>query len=151
MMRKTVCVDLDGVLAEYDGWKGVDHFGEPLPYAVQMTMELAEFADVVIFTTRCNPELNREATHLLVNRVREWLDKHGFVYHDIYCGVGKPVASAYIDDRAVVFRPAIKPTADPDGEQFFAGYCAGVVEEARRLCGVAQSLLLAERRKKGGV
>ena len=26
-----VGVDLDGTLAQYDGWKGVDHIGDPVP------------------------------------------------------------------------------------------------------------------------
>lgn len=105
-MKKTICVDLDGVVAQYDGWKGVDHIGEPIPGAVEFTVALAHFADVVIFTTRCNPEVNKpEAAHLLVNRVRDWLDKHSITYHHIYSGVGKPIASAYVDDRSVVCRP----------------------------------------------
>lgn len=105
-MKKTICVDLDGVLAQYDGWKGVDHIGDPIPGAVDFTKELSQLGDVVIFTTRCNPEVNKpSAVHLLVNRVREWLDRHGFEYADIYAGTGKPIASAYIDDRAIRCRP----------------------------------------------
>ena len=105
-MKKTICVDLDGVLATYNGWKGVDHIGEPLPGAVEFTRKLSEFADVVIFTTRCNPEINKpEVAHLLVNRVRKWLDKHGFTYADIYASQGKPIASAFIDDRAISCQP----------------------------------------------
>jgi hypothetical protein len=105
-MKRTVCVDLDGVLAKYDGWKGVDHIGDPIPGAVEFTKALSELCDVVIFTTRCNPEVNKpEAVHLLVNRVRAWLDAHGFAYADIYAGTGKPIAVAYVDDRAVVCRP----------------------------------------------
>ena len=106
-MKKTVCVDLDGVLADYSkGWQGVDVIGDPLPGAVAFTRELSSFCEVVIYTTRCNPEANKpECVDLLVNRVRAWLDKHGFVYADIYSGVGKPTASAYVDDRAVRCRP----------------------------------------------
>lgn len=108
MTRKSVCVDLDGVLAQYDGWKGVDYFGDPIRGAAAFTEALAEIADVVIFTTRCNPEVNKpEAVHLLVNRVRDWLDKHGFMYHHIYDGVGKPIASAYIDNKAIRVRPQL--------------------------------------------
>jgi len=81
-MKKTVCVDMDGVLATYHGWRGVEEIGDPLPGAVEFTKKLAEKFDIVIFTTRCNPEINKpEAAHLLVNRVKDWLDKHGFVYH----------------------------------------------------------------------
>ena len=28
--KKTICIDFDGVLAHYDGWKGEDHLGEPI-------------------------------------------------------------------------------------------------------------------------
>lgn len=108
-MRKSVCVDLDGVLADYsDGWQGVGVIGDPIPGAVEFTKQLAELFDVVIFTCRCNPEMDRPTVpHLLARRVAEWLDIHGFTYHHIYVGVGKPVASAYIDDRAVVCQPQI--------------------------------------------
>jgi hypothetical protein len=101
-MKKTVCVDLDGVLAFYNGWKGVDHIGDPRPGAVEFTRALSLIADVVIFTTRCNEEMQRpEKAHLLVGRVKAWLDLHGFQYADIYAGQGKPIAVAYIDDRAI--------------------------------------------------
>ena len=102
-MKKTVCVDLDGVLADYSmGWKGVDHIGDPLPGAVEFLKKLGKKYSVVIFTTRCNPEINKpESASLLRNRVRDWLEEHGFKYDDIYIGVGKPIASAYVDDRAV--------------------------------------------------
>ncbi len=114
-MKKTVCVDLDGVLAKYDGWRGVDHFGDPIPGAVAFVSALSEISDVVIFTTRCNPEMNKpEAVHQLVNRVREWLDLHNFRYADIYCGTGKPIASAYVDDRAVICRPCQDDAYDYD-------------------------------------
>ena len=105
-MKKTVCVDLDGVLAEYDGWKGVDHIGKPIAGAQEFLRRLREKYDVVIFTTRCNPEVNKpEAAHLLANRVRAWLDKHEMPYDDVYHGVGKPIAAAYIDDNAYRCEP----------------------------------------------
>lgn len=102
MEKKTVAVDVDGVLARYDGWKGREHFGDPIPGAVEFTRILSEFASITIFTTRCKPQpeegLTAEQLGLIV---KAWLDKHGFVYDLIYIGVGKPIASAYIDDRAV--------------------------------------------------
>lgn len=33
MSKRTVCVDLDGVLAEYDGFRGEDHIGLPIASA----------------------------------------------------------------------------------------------------------------------
>lgn len=107
-MRKVVCVDLDGTLADYTGgWRGLNQIGDPLPGAVEFTKQLAEFADIVIFTCRCGEETaGKRAPHLAANIVRDWLDKHGFVYHDIFVGQGKPIASAYVDDRAVYCDPS---------------------------------------------
>lgn len=106
-MRKTVCVDLDGVLADYSqGWQGVDHIGEPIPGAREFLQALSAMADVVIFTTRCNPEVNKpESVNLLKRRIEEWLHKHGMPYDDIYTGIGKPIAAAYVDDRAIECLP----------------------------------------------
>lgn len=105
--RKTVAVDLDGVLADFSmGWQGVDVIGDPIPGAIEFTRQLSAFADVLIWTTRCNPEVGRgEGANLLRNRVRDWLDRHGFAYADIWTGVGKPIAAAFVDDRAVWCSP----------------------------------------------
>ncbi|MFZ4763586.1 MAG: hypothetical protein ACOYMN_01430 [Roseimicrobium sp.] len=43
--------------------------------------------------------------------IAAWLDRHGFAYHEIYRGQGKPPASAYVDDRAVACRPQENPHA----------------------------------------
>ena len=108
-MRPTIALDVDGVLADYrDGWKGIDHIGDPIPGAVEFTRRLAETADILIYTTRCCEEIqgrNGAKAHLLRKIVQEWLDKHGFVYHEIWTGQGKPIFSAVIDDRAVTCRP----------------------------------------------
>jgi len=108
-MKKSVCVDLDGVLAQYDGWKGVEHIGDPIPGAVQFTKKLQEVARVVIFTTRTNADPaiqeRNESVEMLTQRVRLWLDAHGFAYDEIYVGQGKPLAAAYVDDRAVECQP----------------------------------------------
>lgn len=46
-------VDLDGTLAHYDGWKGVDHIGAPIePMVKRVKQWLAEEKCVKIFTAR---------------------------------------------------------------------------------------------------
>jgi hypothetical protein len=46
-------VDLDGTMAYYDGWKGADHIGEPIPAMVERVKRwLAEGREVRIFTAR---------------------------------------------------------------------------------------------------
>lgn len=104
-MRKTVCVDLDGTLADYRGWKGLDHIGEPRPGAVAFSHHLIQMARVVIFTTRCTVAMDDRPEGVrpeqLAGLVKDWLDYHGFAYDEIYSGQGKPVAAAYVDDRGV--------------------------------------------------
>ena len=58
-------------------------------------------------------------------RIRAWLDQHGFAYKEIALAVGKPIASAYVDDRGVSCRPL------DDGPRAFEKALAAV----RRLCG----------------
>ena len=97
-----VCVDLDGVLAEFGGWVGGDHFGDPIGGAVEFTRRLSEYAKVVIHTSRT---FDQKETAKSVKRIRSWLDEHGFAYEEVFAGEGKPLARAYIDDRAVRCRP----------------------------------------------
>ena len=91
---KTVCVDLDGVLAQYDGWKGHEHIGEPISGAVRFTRALGDFCHVTIHTSRSE-----------LHFVETWLKKHAFHFSSIWQAPGKPMAVAYVDDRAVLCRP----------------------------------------------
>lgn len=109
---KSVCVDLDGVLSTYSGWKGSEHFGEPIDGAVDFTRELARKYRVIIFTSRTH-EPDCEDVSAAVKGVGAWLDRHGFAYDEIYTGTGKPFASAYVDDRGVSCRP------QDDGQKAF--------------------------------
>jgi hypothetical protein len=109
--KPRVCLDLDGVLAKYSGWEGLDKIGAPIPGALDFAWSLAEIADIVIFTTRCSLDTGGEApaTRLSPRQLRikiiEWLEKHKFPYTDVYTGEGKPRAAAFIDDRAVYCSP----------------------------------------------
>ena len=111
--RRRVCVDLDGVLAKYDRWKGIDHFGQPIPGALEFMKKLSKFAEITIFTSRCAQDVlegSRITPGQLRIKVIEWLEKHDFPYTDVYIGQGKPRAAAFIDDRAV----HCSPQRDPD-------------------------------------
>jgi hypothetical protein len=115
--KPRVCVDLDGVLASYSGWEGPDVIGPPLPGAHEFAMTLAEFAEIVVFTSRCSTDQGGEASRSRISpaklrsRVIEWLEKFNFPYADVYTGQGKPRASAFIDDRAVPCTPQNDPAA----------------------------------------
>ncbi len=98
--NRSVCIDLDGVLSRYDKWQGIEHFGEPIPGAVDFTHQMAEEYRVIIFSARTHGEPGRDVAEA-ARLVGAWLDRHGFAYDEIYTGVGKPFASAYVDDRGV--------------------------------------------------
>lgn len=55
MTKGWIGVDLDGTLAFYDEWRGVDHIGEPIPLMLERVKGwLREGRDVRIFTARVN-------------------------------------------------------------------------------------------------
>jgi hydroxymethylpyrimidine pyrophosphatase-like HAD family hydrolase len=94
--QQTIAVDFDGVVAEYDGWKGEDRLGSPRADVVNALRVLREEGwKIVIHTTRS--ELH----------IREYLLKHNIAYDEInrnssYSNGGsKPVATVYWDDRAL--------------------------------------------------
>jgi hypothetical protein len=53
--------DLDGTLAKYDGWKGIDHIGEPVKPMVDLIKRMHDEGKVVkIMTARVAPRENPE-------------------------------------------------------------------------------------------
>ena len=114
--RPVVCVDVDGVLASREYSKGTAEIGEPIDGAVDFTRELHETADIIILTARISGDAkskskaktkkkSAEAGEQAKAQVKDWLDLHGFAYTSIWTEPGKPIASAYVDDRAVACRP----------------------------------------------
>ena len=110
-VKPRVCVDLDGVLAEYDGWEGIEEIGKPLPGAKEFADDLAKVADIVIFSSRCSSEPgSRGAISTLTPgqariHIVDWLEKNEIPYADVFMGEGKPRVAAFIDDRAINCRP----------------------------------------------
>lgn len=98
--KPTICIDVDGVIADYsEGFKGPDVIGPPLYGAKEFLEELREAWKVIIHTTR-----GTDVT-------REYMDKHELPYDEINDNSdlrgenpGKPIAALYLDDRAVCFR-----------------------------------------------
>lgn len=103
MNRFAVALDLDGTLiSHWDGPYNIHNFGEPLPDSVEFTKLLRMLgADIVIFTCRGNPKLNKLPAETCQALIKAFLDKHGYNYDSIYVGEGKPCVDWYIDDRAV--------------------------------------------------
>ncbi len=99
----TLAVDLDGTLAEYDFWRGEEHFGKPRPGAAAGMASLRALGcQLGIFTTRGDTA-----------RVRAYLEENAIPFDWINVNPqqppgtsGKVVADLYIDDRAVDARAA---------------------------------------------
>ena len=127
--KPTVCVDLDGVLAQRaSGQMGGEVIGEPVAGAREFLDELSEKATIVIFTARFSrsgkqsktePEKLR-ARQQLADTIEAWLISHSFRFDSICSSEAKPLAIAYVDDRAVSCRPEI------EGLQAFAAAATAV-------------------------
>ena len=92
MIKKTICVDFDGVLNEY-GYEERD-LGEPLTGSKEFIKELRRKYKVVILTSRPKEQ------------VIHWLRNNGFPSMKVTnC---KVPAVAYIDDRAIQFNGSYK-------------------------------------------
>ncbi len=96
--RRTIAVDFDGVIADYDGYKGPGVLGEPrLDVIAAMRALQGEGWKIVINTTRGETE------------ILPYLKQHGIPHDEInrnsdYNTQGpKPVADVYWDDRALTY------------------------------------------------
>jgi len=103
--KKIVALDLDGVLARYTSYKGPDIIEDPSPEGVELLIELSRRWTVIIHSARATAA------------VEAWLRKHRLIQYTsgINCcpikgTAGKPVAIAYIDDRAVPWTGNIEKT-----------------------------------------
>jgi len=89
MGKAIVCVDFDGVLNTYTGWKGEQELYAPRDGAREFMTGLSRDYRVVVFTTRDN------------NLVRDWLEKYNILFDDVTST--KVGAVCYIDDRGLKF------------------------------------------------
>lgn len=79
----TILVDLDGTLAKYDGWQGVDHIGEPIKPMLDRVKEwMKQGITVKIFTARVSSEIfiDTDDKAMQVQSIRDpiekWCEKH---------------------------------------------------------------------------
>jgi hypothetical protein len=73
-----VGVDLDGTLAHYTEWKGIDQIGPPIPRTLNLVRALLDKGiKVKIFTARVGPQRGgaQEAVHA-VQAIRAWCMRH---------------------------------------------------------------------------
>jgi hypothetical protein len=99
----TIAVDLDGTIAEYDGWKGEKHFGRPKPYAHEALQKMRQMGmKVIIHTARKHKGL-----------VKQYLESENLPYDKIARNIdGKPIADVYLDDKGMKFKNWIQAMTD---------------------------------------
>ena len=97
-MSEWIGVDLDGTLAYYEGWAGVEKIGAPIPLMVQrVRMMRAAGTEVRIFTARvAHPTHASEA----VDAIRAWCVTHLGEELPITCSKDLGMIALY-DDRAI--------------------------------------------------
>lgn len=110
-----IAVDLDGTLAVYDGWKGAEHIGEPIPAMLHRVRAwLMEGRDVRIFTARVftdgSPARNADsqASHVLI---RKWCVEHLGMALPVTCEKDYGMIEIW-DDRCVQVIPNTGKRAD---------------------------------------
>ncbi|MBQ8051645.1 MAG: hypothetical protein IJ197_08770 [Bacteroidaceae bacterium] len=102
MAKKTICIDFDGVLADYsEGFQGKDVFGEMIPNADIATKVLKNNGwTIIVYTTRP-----------VTDALKDWLKENKITYDHINENPDQPkdtseklMADIYLDDRAMCFR-----------------------------------------------
>lgn len=96
------CVDLDGVLARHIPSPDLPPIGEPIAGAREFLLALRESGRLIIHSSRTFSTRDPAAA---VAEISHWLDTHDLPFDEIHASAGKPLAHAYIDDRAVACRP----------------------------------------------
>jgi hypothetical protein len=97
-IRGWIGVDLDGTLAEYHGWRGADHIGDPVPAMMARVRKwIAAGVTVKIFTARATlPEQ--------IPPVQAWLARHGLPPLEVTNVKDFGMVELW-DDRCIQVRP----------------------------------------------
>lgn len=105
----TICFDFDGVLNTYNGWKGEDELFEPREGLEDFLKSLkADGFKLIIHSTR-------SSTH-----IADWLNKYRLSKYISLVTQTKPIATVYLDDRAIKFNGKFTDSLKEDLENFRA-------------------------------
>ncbi len=89
-----IAVDLDGTLAEYHGFEGIEKIGKPVPIMMARVKNwIAEGKEVAIFTARANDTK-------AIPYINKWLADNGIGDLEVTCIKHKEFTEFW-DDRAI--------------------------------------------------
>jgi len=105
-------VDLDGTLAHYDGWKGEEHIGKPIPAMVDRVKQwLNEGKDVRILTARVAHQRGTGSRRRSITAIYNWLEEHIGQKLQLTNSKDHDMIELW-DDRAVQVKPNTGQRAD---------------------------------------
>jgi adenylylsulfate kinase len=97
-----IAVDFDGVIAEYDGWKGRGIFGKPVEgVAVGLIYLRANGHKIMVYT--CRSEIDDVEKYLKVHEIPYDFINHCPENDKNNLHPAKQYADVYIDDRGIRF------------------------------------------------
>ena len=120
-MREWIGIDLDGTLAEYEGWVAPDIIGKPIKLMVDRVKRWIKEGkyDVKIFTARVANIDNEDNTYILV-AITNWCLEH--IGHDLPITCKKDYKMITLwDDRCVQTRPNTGEIVDTDWRKYYTG------------------------------
>lgn len=149
--------DLDGTLAHYDHWRGIEHIGDPVPAMVDLVKQyLKAGVEVRIFTARVARELdlfNDESTKadyeeadLVRTTIGKWCEQHIGQLLPVTCSKDMHMALLY-DDRCFQVEQNTG-TLIADYYKDAADTMNGMLEEIRGTLGVAHQKQIVEELRK---
>jgi len=89
--EKSIVVDFDGIISEYQGWKGEFNYGKVIKKAYSCLKRAKKIGyRIIIFTSR---------NWIEHAELEKYLNDNNICYDILICG--KPIGDIYIDDRAI--------------------------------------------------
>ena len=117
--KKWIGFDLDGTLAEYDGWNGIEHIGKPIKRMCDLIKKLhSEGEEVKILTARVAPRDDGADSKKAREYIEKWCEENlGFVppiTHE-----KDSLMDTLYDDRAVQVIPNTGITMEDASKRLF--------------------------------
>lgn len=103
-LNSTLCIDFDGVIHNHNlGFHDGTIYGEPIEGSLEALKELSLKYKIIIFTCKARPDRPLINGKTGAELVWEWLEKYNVSQCVTRVTAIKPIASAYIDDKAIRF------------------------------------------------